>query len=378
MDGFVIESRNADEPQWMNQVRSLARMIGIPLFVTLGVLLPEMWPKGQSHVAPASTVQTLTIESEILKGNPMHDSTSRKMAVFLSKGYSPDKQLPVVFYLPGFGGGPDDFLQGPGFWLEFVDKLAASVGPLAFVVVDGKNRFGCSQYIDSPASGNYAQYICKEVVPFVERQLHVGGTASRRIIAGHSSGGFGALRLGMAYQEIFGHVVALSPDSDFELSHKPFTVNADTKKLSLSRFREFLPPTLAPISQQDGDIGYAIALCACYASDPAGPLGAFKWFYDANGVYQEDTWKMWLHNDPLYIVTHTMNPFSHRQSVYCEGPDHDDFQANIGAKLIYQALSKSDVRTTFYEPPGHHGDHLPERILRGVSWSLRAPTVDIQ
>ncbi len=332
-------------------------------------------PQEMGEPLSRSAVRTLVVESKILAKNPLKDPSSRKVAVFLPAGYSAEKSIPVVYFLPGFGGGSQDFLNIPAYWLKFVDLVAQSVEPIAFVVIDGKNRFGCSQYIDSSASGNYAQYICKEVIPQVEKTFHVGGSPNKRVMSGHSSGGFGALRLGMSYSSMLGHIVALSPDSDFELSHKGFTTSEEVKKMSLSVVQSLMAPVLAPVTSALSDNQYAIALCADYAGDSKG---GFHWLYDEKGNYLDSTWQMWLHNDPLYIVTHSSHPFSKRQTIYCEGPKQDDFQANVGARKIYEALAKMKYNTTFYEPPGHHGDHLQERILHGIGWSFGKAVPDIQ
>ena len=58
---------------------------------------------------------------------------------------------------------------------------------------DCMSYLGGSQFIDSPAIGNYAQYITRDIIPFITSSY----PCSHLVIAGHSSGGYGALRLAM-------------------------------------------------------------------------------------------------------------------------------------------------------------------------------------
>ena len=104
---------------------------------------------------------------------------------------------------------------------------------MLLVVVDGRNRWGGSQYLNSPAQGNYADYVCDEIVSLVENRYLITTNKPRRIIAGHSSGGFGALRLGMMRHDLFDAVIALSPDSDFQNSHLPLVKTPGVTNVSL-------------------------------------------------------------------------------------------------------------------------------------------------
>lgn len=63
---------------------------------------------------------------------------------------------------------------------------------------------------------NYGDMVL-ELVGAARDELGAGHSPARTAIAGYSAGGFGALALGLAHPERFGHVVALSP-TDMELA----------------------------------------------------------------------------------------------------------------------------------------------------------------
>jgi S-formylglutathione hydrolase FrmB len=258
--------------------------------------------------------------------------------------------------------------------MKIVAALHRAGKDVVLAVVDGRNRYVCSQYVNSPSSGRYLDYICDELTPFLEKRENGGKALRDRLVVGHSSGGFGALRLGMARKRLFGGVVALSPDSYFDVTHKPFTIAPAVASVGLQKIQAVSAPGFAPIEPLGGDVGYAVALCADYAGNKDG---TFNWLYDSHGRYRTDTYDQWRSADPAVIAERSRKPFGPDQRVYLEGAAQDDFKANIGAQKVADNLKGKGVTFTIYFPPGHHSDHLEERIVRGISWVLGAPTQEV-
>ena len=326
--------------------------------------------------AAEATLEIITIDSRALRNNPLHDPADWAVEIFCPAQATNGQRLPIVYYLPGFGNSSENVIKNPGPWLGCTQKIADEIAPVILVIVDGCNRWGGSQYINSPAQGNYADYVCDEIVAAVEARHPVPRNGVCRIVAGHSSGGFGALRLGMARQKLFSGVIALSPDSDFPTSHLPFVKAAPVRNVSLAEIN-LIARGDGP-GLKNGDLNYVLALSAAYA--PRGFLhrGEFDWIYDAQGNFRPDVWQRWLDNDPLTIVLKDKRAFGTNQSVYLEGAAHDEFSANIGARKIFEVLRENPGRCTFYEPPGHHSDHLYQRLERGLAWVFDRPVFDVK
>ena len=323
-------------------------------------------------------LEVVEFASRTLANNPLHDPSFRRVAVFFPTHYTNRVRLPVVYYLPGYGGGSEGFIKDADKWRAFTQKLADEVVPMLLVVVDGRNRWGGSQYLNSPAQGNYADYICDEVVAQVESRYGVTTNKPQRVIAGHSSGGFGALRLGMFRPKLFDGVVALSPDSDFQLSHLHLMKRAGVSNISLARVQAFADPDFTGPVPQGGELKYALGLSAAYAPRGCWHPGQFEWLYDANGSFLEKVWQQWLANDPLTLVRKKRNAFLPTQSIYVEGPTQDSYKANIGARKIYDVLRDRPARCAFYEPTGRHSDRVPERLERGLAWVFNRPMQDLK
>lgn len=318
---------------------------------------------------------SLPLSSHVLVGNPLKDPVDRTVFVIRPK-VSGKAKLPLVLYLPGFGGSSEDVAKHSAPWEDMVRRLHQAKVDVVFAVVDGRNRYGCSQYINSASSGPYLDYECDEIVPFVEKTFRCGGRASNRLVAGHSSGGFGALRVGMAKPNEFGGVIALSPDSYFDVTHKPLTLDPSTKKVSATAIAKMGPPELGPLDGLEGEAGYCLALCADYAPKADGS-GQFEWIYDSQGNYRDEVYNQWLDNDPAVLAERSKHPFARGQRVYLDGAAEDDFKANLGAQKVADNLKGKHVNFTLNFPPGHHSDHLWERIERGIRWVLHAPLFEI-
>ncbi len=70
---------------------------------------------------------------------------------------------------------------------------------------------GCSWYVNSPVTGNWEDFVIRELVPYVDANFRTLPRRDSRGIAGEFMGGYGALRLGMIHPDVFGAVYALHP-----------------------------------------------------------------------------------------------------------------------------------------------------------------------
>ena len=319
----------------------------------------------------AAQLEIMEVRSTKLQGNPLGDPVARRVAVLVPDRTKNDAPLPLVIYLPGWGGSSEDVIAQGGGWLAgAVDRMAAAGLALRIAVVDGRSRYGGSQFLNSGATGQYADYVAEEIAPAVEARYALAKEAAfPRIIAGHSSGGYGALMLAMDHHRQFAAVVALSPDSDFEVTHKPIVSQPSVRAITPAQIESMIAAGGKARLPGDGLAHMVMGLCANYAP-VAGKPGRFEWLYDERGQFRPAAWQRWLDLDPLHVVRRRADAFAPAQRIYLDGAEHDEFGANIGARKIHEVLRPRKSPVTFYESPGHHNDRLAERLVRGLGWVL--------
>jgi len=119
------------------------------------------------------------------------------------------KRLAVLYQLHGL---TDDYTA----WLRrtSIDRYVAGL-PLMVVMPDGGRSFYC----DAAEGPAYEQHIMKDVIGFVEQHFPVRAERSARAVGGLSMGGYGAMKLGLKFPEVFASVVSHS--SAFDFAHDP-------------------------------------------------------------------------------------------------------------------------------------------------------------
>lgn len=171
---------------------------------------PTDWNGGVTHVD--------TVPAPSLRGNLMGDPAWREATVYLPPGYrkNPRKRYPVVYLLHGFAADHRAFIRGPYQNMNVrisMDSLigAGAVREMIVVMPSARNFFDGSFYVNSPVSGRWEDFIIRDLVSHIDRKYRTIRTRKGRGIAGHSMGGYGALRITMRHPEIFSAVYAMSP-----------------------------------------------------------------------------------------------------------------------------------------------------------------------
>ncbi|MHA3771284.1 alpha/beta hydrolase-fold protein [Verrucomicrobiota bacterium sgz303538] len=320
----------------------------------------------------AAKLEVHSVPGVTLQENPLGDPPARRLAVFTPDGIAAASPLPIVIYLPGWGGSSEGAIAegNSGMFGKVVDQLTSQGIPLRLAVVDGRSRYGGSQFLNSSATGNYADYVSREILPELKTRYAVPKDSTHScIIAGHSSGAYGALMLAVSRKEAFDAVVALSPDSDFETTHKPLVQAPAVRNVTREELNAAMDRPGQTRLPKDGYALLIMGLCANYVPAQGQP-GRFEWLYDERGAWRPEVWQRWLDLDPLNVIRQHGDAFASEQRIYLDGAEHDEFGANIGARKIHEVLRQRKSPVTFYESPGHHSDRLGERLVRGLTWAF--------
>ena len=193
-------------------VRVSAQTFGFALAMAVGsamLLGPAFLRAEESH----SQVVVRQLRGENLSHSLIGTDPVRKLAVYLPPGYGGSVQrFPVIYYLPNpLAKFDEDFYRGQT--REVLDRAMAAgeIGKVIFVAVDMATPLGCSWYVNSPVTGNWEDFMVRELVPYVDANFRTLASRDSRGIAGDFMGGYGAIRFGMTHPEVFGTVYALHP-----------------------------------------------------------------------------------------------------------------------------------------------------------------------
>src|SRR5919106_1258157 len=100
--------------------------------------------------------------------------------------------------------------------------FADPTAPRAVLVfVDAWPSYGGSQFINSTSTGPYMDYLCDEVVPFIDERYPTIAEAGHRGLTGKSSGGYGAMVVPMLRPDVFGALASHAGDALFEVCYAP-------------------------------------------------------------------------------------------------------------------------------------------------------------
>ena len=178
-----------------------------------------------STTPTSGRIVTLMHDSVVLRDNPLGDPHQRKLSVYLPAAYDAPRnarrRFITLYDLAGFTSSGLSHLNWRNFDENLPEKLdrliqTKRMPPVIVVFPDCFTRLGGNQYINSSAIGAYADYLNGELVPFVDREFRTLADAQHRGCFGKSSGGFGAMRLGMAHPNIWGAIANHSGDAHFD------------------------------------------------------------------------------------------------------------------------------------------------------------------
>lgn len=198
--------------------------------------------------------RTDTFHAVSLENNPLGSPVERDVHIYLPPGYyESEKNYPVIYFLHGYTGNNHGWTVTyedsnyrslpweviPKRILEQIDvdrvctfeKLdeeirSGNLDPCIFVQPDGslhephiEGRKGItgevltkgSFYVNSPYTGNYMDFIVKDVIEYIDSAYRTTPEKGNRALMGGSMGGYGTIYLTSHHPERFISAAALSP-----------------------------------------------------------------------------------------------------------------------------------------------------------------------
>ncbi len=317
------------------------------------------------------TLDSLAVESELLEANPLGDPTTRPLYVYRSPGVELDhpKPLPTVYFIQGFTGQLDMLGNRDAFEPTVIERIDAMFAggdcPAAIVVfVDCWTTYGGSQFLNSTSTGRYQDYLCDEVVPYIDGRYPTAADRDHRGLTGKSSGGYGAMVVPMMRPDVFGALASHAGDALFEVCYAPGF--RETARVLRDEFAGSLEVFFERLAEADGfdfarfarpleDYAYA----ACYSPDPDRPGKALLPYEIETGRLIDEVWERWLARDPVRMAPGHGEALRSMRRIYLDAGKSDEYFLDLGARAFAGALEKLGVDHTLELFDGRHG---------GITW----------
>ncbi|MCE7053143.1 esterase family protein [Algoriphagus sp. AGSA1] len=217
--------------------------------------------------AQKGSKERIKVHSSALEGNLIGDPVDRDVTVYLPPSYQtdPDRHFPVLYMLHGFTDTDSQWFGWENHWInlqDVIEQSLASGGSKEMIVVmpNAYNKFKGSMYASSATIGDWETFITRELVSYIDSNYRTLPHKASRGLAGHSMGGFGTLRLGMKYPDVFAAIYALSPCC--------MDGGASTDPEMISKLEKLTPDQLQDASFFEIA---ALATSAAFAPNPQNP-----------------------------------------------------------------------------------------------------------
>jgi len=329
----------------------IKRMIVGAFFV--GVLLST-----PSLTIGTGRVEHIKVHAKSLEGNLEGDSPDRDVSIYLPTSYDKKKSrhYPVVYFLHGFTDSDDKWYGPTKHWINLptvLDKAFQKPDSreMIFVTPNAFTRYQGSMYSSSVTTGDWEKFVSEELVAYIDRHYRTIPRQPSRGLAGHSMGGYGALRIGMKHPEVFSSIYLLSAcciSATFLQLREEEMAKAETiKDPSEVATAEFLTKII-------------LAASAAWSPDPNNPP-LFLEQPGTKGPKQMEVFNKWTANAPLAQIDQYIDNLRELKGIALDVGDGDHGITDT-TKELAKVLTNYQIPHFLEVYTGDHLNHIADRI----------------
>ena len=329
-----------------------------------------------SCVAPVSFAQAgrlvrETVHGASLEKNVTGESADRNVSIYLPPSYdtAKTKRYPVVYLLHGIGDTDKEFTSAwrgnTEEWGTIQGLMEQGIregrfGEMIIVMPDERTRMMGSFYTNSSATGNWEEFTSVDLVSYVDGKYRTLARSESRGLAGHSMGGYGAIKLGMKHPEIYSVVYGMNPAllgwaADVSIENPAFAA-----LLKWTTPEEVFKGGRYAIG--------AVALAQAFSPNPnRPPFYADLPFKIVEGKLQieEAAHRKWEENMPLFMVEQYKSNLLKLRGIRFDTGWEDEFtHIPITTRALSHKLTDLDVPHIFEEYNGDHRNRMWGRTGR--------------
>jgi S-formylglutathione hydrolase len=303
-------------------------------------------------------LERIEVHGKSLEGNLLGETPAPEVSIYLPPSYSSDRarRYPVVYLLHGYTNTDLGYFGPSGRGLHLIAERVYGNGTareMILVMPNAMNAFGGSMYSNSVTAGNWEGYVAEDLVAYMDKNYRTVASRDGRGLAGHSMGGYGAIRIGMKRPDVFSAIYALSS----------CCLNEGTVR---SRGAEPTPAEMVKtIEEAKGNrtAQGTLARAAAWAPNPTKP----PFFLDLptkNGEVVPEVAVKWAANSPVAMLDQYVANLKKMKAIALDIGLQDNLIT--GNRLLVERMTAFGITNTFETYEGDHGNRVPERLEQHV------------
>jgi enterochelin esterase-like enzyme len=317
--------------------------------------------------AKPATVEHIKIHGAALEGNLEGDAVDRDAIVFLPPSYEKDKKrhYPVVYALHGYSIGAEQWTKEIHVPQTIEGAFSQGAKEMIVVLPDSKTIYNGSMYSSSATTGDFENYVARDVVAYMDAHYRTIANRSSRGLVGHSMGGYGASRIGMKHPDVFGALYIMSPCCMSPMAgggpgpadQMKERAIAGEKKVAAAKS----PADLA--AQSPGFASAQYATAAAWAPDPKNPPLYFD-LPTKDGVPVPEIQAKYAANSPLAFVDQYIGNLKQYRAIAMDVGDQDGLR--FDTTKLHDILDHYGIANSFEVYSGTHTSAVADRFQNHV------------
>jgi S-formylglutathione hydrolase FrmB len=233
--------------------------------------------------------------------------------------------------------------------------MAQGAQEMIVVLPDSKTVHNGSMYSSSITTGDFEQFIAKDVVAYVDAHYRTIPNRESRGLVGHSMGGYGAARIGMKHADVFGSLYIMSPCC---LSARKVGPGASELEKTVQNMKTPADSAALPFGTRT-----QLASAAAWSPNPKNP----PLYFDLpvkDGEPQPDILAKWAANAPLALVDQYIGNLRRYKGISMDVGDKDGLK--VDATKLHEVFDLYGLQNSFEIYQGTHTSAVADRFQNHV------------
>lgn len=307
------------------------------------------------------TKERITVHSKALEGNLIGDSPDREVSIYLPPGYGENsqKRYPVLYFLHGYTDRDDKWFGFEEHWINLPAIIDSAIytevsREMIIVMPNAYNTFKGSMYSSSITIGDWETFVTHELVSYIDTHYRTLASRESRGLTGHSMGGYGTIRLGMKYPQVYSSIYLLSPCCMSTMINDNAGLIKNVKAVTAKE----------QIEEQPFFVAATLATAAAWAPNPMnGPLFLDIPFGE-DGIREEIQNKL-AANATLNVLDQYIFNLKKLDAIGMDAGEQD-FSISGTTRELHERLENYGIDHFYESYQGDHLNRIGERIYEHV------------